>query len=196
MKFSYVIAGLGNPGQKYQDTRHNCGFMFVTKLLQIANAQSVNSKKFNCLSWKAILPEIPGEWLLTEPQTFMNESGHAIQPLLAWYNIPASELIVVHDELDLPAGELRFKFGGGLAGHKGLASIAQQLGTQDFYRLRIGIGRPLRKTEVLDWVLTKPGGEELKKIRGAIDEGIETLRIFATEGSHDAVIYARNVKVE
>lgn len=195
MSYAGLIAALGNPGPKYRLTRHNCGFMTAAKLLAAAetdgSVETLNGKKFNALLWKISLPAIEGTWLLAEPQTFMNESGKAVRPLLSWFNFTPEELIVIQDELDLPVGSLRFKFGGGLAGHNGLSSIAECLGTNDFYRLRIGIGRPLHKTDVIDWVLSRPDQEEMEKIEAAIRDGIETLGVFSREGLKAAEIYAR-----
>ena len=200
MEFSGVIAALGNPGPKYENTRHNCGFMLAAKLREDARDEEtidvLNGKKFNCLLWKIALPELRGTWALMEPQTFMNESGRAVQPMLAWYNLPPSKLIVVQDELDLPAGALRFKFGGGLAGHNGLKSIAECLGTPDFYRLRVGIGRPPHKTDVLNWVLGRPDAEDMKKIDLALDAGIETLGVFSREGRQEAERFANAATAE
>ena len=190
MKIEGVIAALGNPGPKYENTRHNCGFMLAKKLRDEASEEGtldvLNGKKFNCLLWKIAATNLRGTWLLMEPQTFMNDSGRAVQPLLAWYNIPPAKLIVVQDELDIPAGSLRFKFGGGLAGHNGLASIAECLGTVDFYRLRVGIGRPLHKTDVISWVLSRPDADDMAKIDSALDRGIATIEVFSREGSRAA----------
>ncbi|MDE5831924.1 MAG: aminoacyl-tRNA hydrolase [Desulfovibrio sp.] len=195
MEYKGVIAALGNPGPKYRDTRHNCGFMLAEKLLGEAreegSVEEINGKKFNCLLWRVVSPDLDGTWLLAEPQTFMKESGRAVQPALAWFNLKPSQLVVVQDELDIPAGALRFKFGGGLAGHNGLSSIAACLGSADFYRLRIGIGRPPHKTDVINWVLSRPDAEDREKIDSAIDKGLETLSIFSREGLKAAELYAK-----
>ena len=195
MPFDWALAALGNPGQKYSGTRHNCGFMLADKLLREAGergaVQELGGRKFNALLWKLNLTEGGEPWLLIEPQTFMNESGRAIQPALAWHNIPPGRLVVAQDELDIPAGSLRFKFGGGLAGHNGLASIAQCLGTPDFYRLRVGVGRPLHKSEVINWVLSRPDQEDRAKIEKALDAAVETLRVFSREGLKAAELYAK-----
>lgn len=195
MRHSGLIAGLGNPGPRYAGTRHNCGFMFVDYLLELASREGsireLSAKKFYSLLWSVRLPQEEGEWLVAKPQTFMNESGRAIQPLLAWYNLEPDDLLVVQDELDIPAGALRFKFGGGLAGHNGLASIASHLGTTDFYRLRIGIGRPPLKSEVMSWVLSWPDPTDWKKIEDAIPRAVETFFAFARSGPQAAMEFAR-----
>lgn len=197
MDFSGLIAGLGNPGARYEGTRHNCGFMFVDSLLTIAEedgtVERINGKKFNSQLWKIHIPQLKGSWLITKPQTFMNDSGAAIQPLLCWYKLSPAKLIVIQDELDLPPGEIRFKYGGGLAGHNGLSSIAQILGTRDFYRLRIGIGKPIHKSDMLDWVLGRPDASDMEKIEAVMPEALETIFIFNNEGFKPAMLYARKV---
>ena len=122
MDFGGVVVGLGNPGNQYAGTRHNCGFAFVESLLDHARreggqVQSQNGGKFSCELWRLRYDGLPGDWLAAMPQTFMNLSGQCVQPLLAWHKIRPDQLVVVHDELDIPAGELRFKKGGGNAGH-------------------------------------------------------------------------------
>lgn len=196
MEYAGVLAGLGNPGERYHLTRHNCGFMLVDDLLALARgngeAEELSGKKFYCLLWRARSPQFSGTWLLAKPQTFMNESGRALQPLLAWFRLPAAQLIVAHDELDLPPGQIRFKFGGGLAGHNGLRSIAQSLGTQDFYRLRIGIGKAASHEETLNWVLSRPAPEAARLVRKGIADAAETFCLFTRKGAHDATVFARH----
>lgn len=197
MDFGGVVVGLGNPGNQYAGTRHNCGFAFVESLLDHARredgqVQSQNGGKFSCELWRLRYDGLPGDWLAAMPQTFMNLSGQCVQPLLAWHKIRPDQLVVVHDELDIPAGELRFKKGGGNAGHNGLKSITQMLGTPDFYRLRIGIGRPPQKGDVINWVLGRPCSEDADKIRTATDKALEVLEIFAKKGLEAAVRATRS----
>ena len=120
MDYRGVIVGLGNPGAKYDHTRHNCGFDFVSYLVDLAGKEGdvsqQNGGKFSCELWRLRLPKLGGCWLAAKPQTFMNLSGQCVQPLLAWHKLKPQDLVVVHDELDIPAGELRFKLGGGNAG--------------------------------------------------------------------------------
>ena len=192
-----TAAHVGNPGNQYAGTRHNCGFAFVESLLDHARreggqVQSQNGGKFSCELWRLRYDGLPGDWLATMPQTFMNLSGQCVQPLLAWHKIRPDQLVVVHDELDIPAGELRFKKGGGNAGHNGLKSITQLLGTPDFYRLRIGIGRPPQKGDVINWVLGRPCSEDADKIRIATDKALEVLEIFAKKGLEAAVRATRS----
>ena len=175
----------------------DCGFAFVESLLDHARreggqVQSQNGGKFSCELWRLRYDGLPGDWLAAMPQTFMNLSGQCVQPLLAWHKIRPDQLVVVHDELDIPAGELRFKKGGGNAGHNGLKSITQLLGTPDFYRLRIGIGRPPQKGDVINWVLGRPCSEDADKIRTATDKALEVLEIFAKKGLEAAVRATRS----
>ena len=133
MEYTGVLVGLGNPGPRYEGTRHNCGFALVSALLELADKEgglsSLNGGKFSCELWRVRLSQLNGTWLAAMPQTFMNLSGQCVQPLLAWHKLKPEQLVVAHDELDIPAGELRFKRGGGNAGHNGLKSITELLGT-------------------------------------------------------------------
>ncbi len=194
MTYAGLVAGLGNPGAKYAGTRHNMGFIFADNLLEKARksgwADELNGKKFNALLWRIHMPDLDGDWLVAKPLTFMNDSGNALRPLLAWHNLNPDQLVVVHDEMDIPAGSLRFKFGGGLAGHNGLASIASQLGTKDFYRLRIGIGKPLHKEDTLSWVLGVPQDPDRKKIEKIMPLALDALFIFDREGQERATQFA------
>ncbi len=191
MNYSGVLVGLGNPGKEYAHTRHNCGFDFVSALLSHAErtgtVRPMNGVKFSCELWQIAMPELEGTWLCATPLTFMNLSGQSVQPLLAWHKIAASQLVVVHDELDIPTGEVRFKFGGGNAGHNGLKSISQQLGSPDFYRLRMGIGRPEHKSDVINWVLGRPAAEDRDKIDSAREKAMQVLFTFSSEGLDAAV---------
>lgn len=196
MAYAGLLACLGNPGAKYENTRHNMGFMLLDLLLAEADRQGqvreLNGKRFRGQLWAFSLPPITGEWLALAPHTYMNDSGLSVQPALAWHNLEPSQLVVAHDEMDIPAGALRFKSGGGLAGHNGLASIAQHLGTKDFYRLRIGIGKPARREDVLGWVLGRPAPADKNKICLSLPLALSTFIIFATEGLARAAEFAHH----
>lgn len=155
---AYLIIGLGNPGKRYESTRHNIGFMALDVLaaqLEIALKQ----KSFNALWGKGT---IAGKnVLLAEPQTFMNLSGTAVRQLQSFFKTDISNLIVIHDDLDLPFGSVRLKAGGGTAGHNGLASIESNLGTPGFIRVRLGIGKPVDKSRIEGYVLEPFKGEEI-----------------------------------
>lgn len=196
MRYAGMVVGLGNPGQKYAGTRHNCGFMFVDELLRMARdegeARELNGKKFNALLWSVKAAGMGGEWLAVKPLTFMNDSGDSVRPIMDWNNLGPRQLVVVQDELDLPPGELRFKYGGGLAGHKGLLSISQRLGTKDYYRIRIGIGKPENEEDMLNWVLGRPHPEARKKIEESLGRALESFCIFTSEGLDAARAFAKN----
>ncbi len=154
MELGGIIVGLGNPGLQYQNTRHNLGFMVLEQLLDELEKDCQIEKvsnKFKCLLFKTIFER--KTWLFAFPQTFMNLSGECVQPLMAWYKTTVDKLYVVHDELDLPPGKIQLKLGGGFAGHNGLKSIAERLATQEFYRLRLGIGRPKDPSSLSSYVL-------------------------------------------
>lgn len=162
-----LFVGLGNPGTEYEATRHNAGFWWVDALAAALGARLVPERPYQALAARVNRPAGP-LWLL-EPMTYMNRSGFSVAALARFYKIAPAEILVVHDELDLPPGEVKIKQGGSAAGHNGLKDIHAQLGTLDFWRLRIGIGHPGVKAEVVNWVLKKPSPTD----RDAIDRAIE-----------------------
>jgi PTH1 family peptidyl-tRNA hydrolase len=164
-----IVVGLGNPGKEYERTRHNAGFWFVERL---ALARGVALKKDN--HYQALVGKDGPLWLVM-PQTFMNASGRAVQMLTGFFKIPPEEILVVHDELDFAPGTARLKQGGGIAGHNGLRDISQRLGSHDYWRLRIGVGRPAAGREGANYVLDKPPAEERDAIEGAIARALELL---------------------
>src|SRR5690625_602418 len=144
------IVGLGNPGRKYKKTRHNIGFLVIDELLH-RNRWKLNKTKFN---GDYALEHYQGEKvILLKPQTFMNLSGEAIRPLVDYYNIDIKDILVIYDDLDLPTGKIRLRQKGGHGGHNGIRSTIDQLGTKEFKRLRIGVGRPVGHTPVVNHVL-------------------------------------------
>ena len=174
--FAYLVVGLGNPGPRYRDTRHNLGRRAVELVGEELGA-SWRSR------WHGRTAEVTDgdEWLaLLVPETFMNDSGRSVAPALRFYKLPADRLVVVHDELDLPLGDVRAKRAGGLAGHNGLRSLVDALGTQEFLRVRIGIGRPERgdPRPVADWVLTPfpPGTDTDTLVRDGADCTLAVVR--------------------
>ncbi len=168
-----LIVGLGNPGPEYDDTRHNAGFWLLDALAEQWQARWQDDKKFFGHSARSVQPE--GEIRLLKPQTYMNRSGQSVQALAAFYKIKAQEILVIHDELDLAPGRIKFKLGGGNGGHNGLKDIQARLGTPDFYRLRLGIGHPGERSEVINYVLKKPRSEDRELIEQAIAKSIDTL---------------------
>jgi len=163
-----LIVGLGNPGSEYENTRHNAGAWLLEEIARHYGVQLKPEKKFHGISGKA---NIKGQDVfLLFPTTFMNLSGQAVQALANFYKISVNEILVLHDELDLPAGVARFKKGGGHGGQNGLRDIISKMGNnKDFYRCRIGIGHPGDKNKVTGHVLGKPNKDELNKIMSAID---------------------------
>lgn len=168
-----LIVGLGNPGLQYVNTRHNVGAQFLKAFATQNDLTLHQESKFHGLVAKY---SDAGRvcWLL-EPTTYMNESGRAVRALLQFYKLTPAQVLVVHDELDFPAGHIKLKQGGGHGGHNGLRDIISQLQTPDFYRLRIGIGHPGQRDKVTPYVLGEPSQQEQTAIQGSIDEGLRTI---------------------
>lgn len=163
-----LVVGLGNPGAEYSETRHNAGFWFCERLAQDLGVSLSHESRFHGFAGRS---RDAGIWILL-PQTFMNRSGQAVLALAHFYRILPNEILVVHDELDIPPGQLRLKYAGGLGGHNGLKDISSRLSTQDYWRLRIGIGHPGDKNEVAHFVLNRPRREEQSEIDMAIDRAL------------------------
>ena len=169
-----LIVGLGNPGTQYEQTRHNAGFWFVEAVARRHGGSFKSENKFHGEACK-VLAEGKELWLL-KPMTFMNKSGQAIAALARFYKIEPENILVAHDELDLPPGAVRLKQGGGHGGHNGLRdTIAQLGGSRDFYRLRIGIGHPGHSSQVTGYVLGKAPADEQRLMEQAIDETMDIL---------------------
>jgi PTH1 family peptidyl-tRNA hydrolase len=181
-----LIVGLGNPGPEYEQTRHNAGFWLVDALASIAGRCLARETRYNALAAKA---SISGQevWLL-EPQTYMNRSGQSVGALARFYKIAPDEILVVHDELDLSPGVAKLKKGGSSGGHNGLKDITAALGTQDYWRLRIGIGHPRQlnsQQAVVDFVLHRPRKEEQPLIDEAIAKSLDVIPMLC-EGKFEA----------
>ena len=167
-----MIAGLGNPGTQYSESRHNVGFWFIESLLQAFQVGSLRMDN----KFKAETGDFTFEGQKTRvmaPVTFMNLSGQSVVPFAAYYNIPAEQIIVVHDELDLQPGVVRLKSGGGHGGHKGLSDISARLGCADYLRLRIGIGHPGNSRLVTGYVLSRPPKSEQLLIKKGIEKALD-----------------------
>jgi peptidyl-tRNA hydrolase, PTH1 family len=166
-----LVVGLGNPGNDYAATRHNAGFWFVDALARDLGAQWSMESRLQAHAAKA------GNVRLLKPMTYMNRSGASVAALANFYQIPAAQILVAHDELDVLAGEIKLKYSGGHAGHNGLRDIHAKLGTNEYWRLRIGIGHPrdsaTSQMEVADWVLQRPRGEEQTPIDIAMDKALK-----------------------
>lgn len=168
-----LIVGLGNPGPKHADTRHNAGFWLIDVLAEQHRAAWTGEAKFH--GDTARISAGGGECRLLKPGTYMNRSGRAVQAIGGYYAIEPGEILVVHDEIDLEPGTVRLKQGGGHGGHNGLRDIIEQTGRKDFMRLRIGVGHPGHKDDVIGYVLKKPGAEERLAIMGGIERALEVM---------------------
>jgi len=174
-----IIIGLGNPGRKYERTRHNAGFMAVEELAKGLHV-AITQEKHHALIGKARVDS--GELVLAKPQTYMNESGRAVGAILRGTYATVADLIVVHDELDLPLGSVRVKIGGGHGGHNGLRSIIEHAGTSDFIRVRIGIGRPAPNMDSAGYVLGSFSADEREAAAGAVKKATEAIKAIVREG--------------
>ena len=182
-----LIVGLGNPTAEYEHTRHNAGFWFLDELAWQWKAAFKNEKKFFGDVARVARPE--GDVWLLKPDTYMNLSGKAVQALANFYKIQPEEILVVHDELDIDCGAIRFKLGGGNGGHNGLKDIQGKLGTPQFYRLRLGIGHPGDKHLVVGFVLNKPSAAERELIDRAIAKSLRAMDDVMAGRQEDVVRY-------
>jgi PTH1 family peptidyl-tRNA hydrolase len=171
-----LLVGLGNPGPEYESTRHNAGFWWIDEVARKLGASLVPDRAYYGLVARVNRPDGP-IWLL-EPMTFMNLSGKSVAALARFFKIAPNEILVVHDELDLMPGQMKLKLGGSHAGHNGLRDIHAQLGTADYWRLRLGIGHPGVKSEVVNYVLRKPSPEHREAIEKAIDQSLAALDLI------------------
>lgn len=190
-----LIVGLGNPGLEYEQTRHNAGFWLVDNLANASNVRLARESRYQALAGKT---RISGQevWLL-EPQTFMNRSGQSVAALSNFYKISAAEVLVVHDELDLSPGVAKLKLGGSSGGHNGLKDITAALGSQDYWRLRIGIGHPRElglQQPVVDYVLHRPRKEEQALINDAIDRSLAVMGLACNGDMPTAMLQLHTTK--
>jgi len=184
-----LIVGLGNPGAEYAETRHNAGFWFCERLAAKLGVNITNEARFHGRVAHARDAHL---WLLM-PQVFMNRSGLSVGALARFHRIEPAEILIVHDELDIPPGQLRLKFGGGLGGHNGLKDISAHLGTQDYWRLRVGIGHPGDRNEVVNYVLKPPRREERVEIDAALERAIELFPLLE-KADWNAAMQRANVR--
>ncbi len=179
-----IIAGLGNPGDKYERTLHNAGFWFVDALAKKFGGQFRFEKKFDTDYCRI---NLHGEevWLM-KPQSFMNESGTPVRGMLDYYRVRVTQLLVAHDEIDLPPGTVRLKKGGGHGGHNGLRDIIRHCGA-DFMRLRLGVGHPGDKSKVTSYVLKRGSGETEAAIESNVDEAVDVMPLLVDQGLNAAM---------
>ena len=187
-----MMVGLGNPGPEYEQTRHNAGFWWADAVARQIKANWVVDKNHQALVARTA---VNGQtlWLL-KPQTFMNLSGRSVAGLARFYKIEPAAILVAHDELDIAAGEARLKFGGGHAGHNGLRDIHAQLGSGDYWRLRLGIGRPGERADVLNWVLKKPPLEQRIAVEQAVERGLTALPALLAGDTAQATLLVHTSK--
>ena len=187
-----MMVGLGNPGPEYEQTRHNAGFWWADAVARQIKANWVIDKNHQALVARTA---VNGQtlWLL-KPQTFMNLSGRSVAGLARFYKIEPAAILVAHDELDIAAGEARLKFGGGHAGHNGLRDIHAQLGSGDYWRLRVGIGRPGERADVLNWVLKKPPLEQRIAVEQAVERGLTALPALLAGDTAQATLLVHTSK--
>lgn len=187
-----LVVGLGNPGKEYATTRHNAGAWWISHLANKLHVTLRSEARFHGLC--ARTGQGDSEMWLLNPQTYMNASGKAVAALCRYYKIQPEQILVIHDELDLPPGVSRLKLGGGLGGHNGLKDIAAHLDTRDFWRLRIGIGHPGDRNAVINYVLQPPRKEEAPLIDEAIHRSLEVWPLIA-EGDCQAAMMKLHTKV-
>jgi PTH1 family peptidyl-tRNA hydrolase len=187
-----LFVGLGNPGPEYEATRHNAGFWWIDEVARALKVNLVMDKSYHGLVARTTLN---GQtvWLLA-PQTFMNLSGKSVAALARFFKIQPQEILVAHDELDVAPGEAKLKFGGSHAGHNGLRDIHAQLGTGDYWRLRLGVGHPGIKSEVVHWVLKKPSLDHRIAIDQSIDRAIKALPDFLAGNMDKATMLVHTSK--
>jgi PTH1 family peptidyl-tRNA hydrolase len=186
-----LIVGLGNPGQEYEKTRHNAGAWFVMELAHSLHTTLRYENKYHGLH--AVINIHGHDCHLLIPTTFMNLSGQSVSSLASYYKISADTILIAHDEIDLPAGDIRLKFDGGHGGHNGLRDIIRHLNTNQFYRLRIGVGRPVNSKEVEDYVLNPPGKSERALIDTALQEANDVLPMIL-DGQFQKAMHALHTK--
>ncbi len=170
----HLIVGLGNIGEKYQLTRHNVGFLVIDEMTKNLTTSNINKSNFKADVLKSIYN------LFIKPKTYMNHSGEAVIAIKDYYKIDIDNIIVIHDDIDLPFGTVKFKVGGGHGGHNGLRSIDSHIG-KDYIRVRIGVGKPIIKTDVVNYVLSNFSKEELNKLEGIITHTIKAIKALKTE---------------
>jgi len=181
---SYLIVGLGNPGREYKDNRHNVGFMLIDRLSVRLDA------RMSRMQAKALVASINYEGsklILAKPQTYMNLSGQAVQGLARFYKLPLENVIVAHDDLDLPFGTIRIRPGGGPGGQKGIASTIKRLGTKEFCRLRIGIGRPPGRMDPAAYVLQDFSSGDISLLSQILEHAADAVITFISEGLNAAM---------
>lgn len=182
MTDTWLVVGLGNPGARYAGNRHNVGAMAIDELCSRTGA-TLSAHRSRAAAGTARLGILPGvPVVLAVPTSYMNESGGQVKALLSYYDLPPERLVVLHDELDIDAGLIRLKLGGGEGGHNGLRSITKSLGTKDYHRVRIGIGRPPGRQDPADFVLKDFSAAERRELPFVVDEAADAVEALVADG--------------
>lgn len=180
----WLVVGLGNPGDRYAGTRHNVGADTVRRLAAREHVDWVRNKRARCAISEVALRG--ARLVLAVPESYMNRSGDPVQAAAAWYKVPVERTIVCHDDLDLPPGRIRLKRGGGHGGHNGLKDVDRALGTREYLRVRLGVGRPPGRMPAKDHVLRRPATDERIELDRAIDQAAEAITVLVTDGLEPA----------
>jgi PTH1 family peptidyl-tRNA hydrolase len=189
----YLVAGLGNPGTEYAKTRHNAGFLVIDDIAD-GYSISLNREKFNAVYGRGIIDGV--NTILAKPQSFMNRSGPPVRQLADYFRISHREILVVHDDIDLDFGRLKIKEKGGHGGHKGIRSIIDALGKDEFMRLRIGIGRSERDLDVSDHVLGRFGSNEIQMVRKIVERSRDAVVTILCEGAKEGMNRFNNKRIQ
>jgi PTH1 family peptidyl-tRNA hydrolase len=179
----YLVVGLGNPGEEYATTRHNLGFLVIEQLCRTLGVETLKSK-FS--SFLAALEFSGRKVILAMPQTFMNRSGEVVAAIAAWHKIDPKHVILVYDDVDLEVGEVKIREKGGSAGHKGVQSVITSLGTAEFIRVRLGIGRETISDDITDYVLSKIPPAHMDKIEDAVEKAAQAILHIIKDGAGSA----------
>jgi PTH1 family peptidyl-tRNA hydrolase len=179
----FCLIGLGNPGSQYSQTRHNAGFLVIDRIAELTNIK-LDKKGFRSYYGKGFINNQPV--LLVKPQTFMNLSGEAAGPIINYYRVPLSQVLIIYDDMDLQLGSIRIRLSGSAGGHNGLTSVLSSISSQNVPRLRVGIGRPNTES-VVDYVLTAFSGQEMEAFKASISKAAAAVISFVTEGPEYAM---------
>ena len=180
----YIIVGLGNPSKNYDGTRHNVGFEVIDRLSREYNI-SVDLKKHKAICGKGVIEGV--KVILAKPQTFMNLSGESVRELVDYYKVESKDLIVIYDDISLEPGQLRIRAKGSAGGHNGIKNIIAHLGTQEFPRIKVGIGEKPKGWDLADYVLSRFQGEERETMDDAFSQAAEAVKVMVTEGMNEAM---------
>lgn len=182
---NWILVGLGNPGKQYESTRHNMGWLALDSLME---QEKFTLPKLRFKAWTGIFEKDGNKILVMKPQTYMNLSGESVGEAARFYKIPADHVVVISDDISLPVGKLRIRTGGSAGGHNGLKNIIQHLGTDQFPRIKVGVGAPGQAGyDVVDWVIGRPLGEDQKVLMEALDRAGDAAEVLISQGPDRAM---------